>query len=81
MAIRGRNPHYQVNEIQTRHWQALAKKQGGEPTWNNFLSLLDQVEPAIARIKEQLPQSFAMEVANPIFKGMLHQKAKFLKGL
>ena len=81
MAIRGRNPHYQLNEIQTRHWQALARKHGGEPTWNNFLSLLDQIEPAIARVETQLPPSFPAEVAKTIFQGMRHQKEKFLKGV
>ncbi|MCC6068781.1 type II toxin-antitoxin system HipA family toxin [Ferrovum sp. PN-J185] len=81
MAIRGRNTHYLLNEIQTRHWQALAKKHGGEPTWNLFLSLVHHTEEAIAQVKEQLPPSFPTHVATTIFKGMLNQKDKFLKGL
>jgi len=81
MAIRGRNAHYRLHEIQTRHWQTLAKKHGGQPTWDYFLSLVHQTEAAIARVKEQLPSSFPALVAKAIFSGMLHQKEKFLKGL
>lgn len=81
MAIRGLNNHYHMNEIQTRHWQLLAKRHGGEPTWQNFLGLLQKTDSAIARVSEQLPQTFPMPVADKIFKGVLRQKGKFLRGL
>jgi serine/threonine-protein kinase HipA len=81
MAILGRNAHYKINEIQTRHWQSLAEKYGGDLTWNNFLNLIKKTEEAITHAQEQLPKSFPMQVADSIFQGIRRQRDKFLSGI
>ena len=81
MAIRGKNPHYRIAEIQTRHWKALAKSSGAVGVWELMLKMADTIENAIAGVMVQLPNEYPLALAECIFNGVRQQAAKFLKGV
>ena len=78
MALRGRNAHYLIAEIQTRHWQALAKACGVPSVWGLMRDMASSVEDAIASVMVQLPRKYPEALAESIFDGELRQAAKFL---
>ncbi len=75
MAVRSRNAHWKMQDIQRRHWLALAARHGilteaGLP----IASLVDEIAartPAvIATVQARLPADFAAPVADAIFGGL-----------
>lgn len=79
MAIRGKNPHDRIAEIQTRHWQALAKSSGAVGVWELMLEMANTIENTIAGVMVQLPKEYPLALAESIFKGVRQQATKFLK--
>ncbi len=79
MALRGKNTHYRVSEIQTRHWKLLAKECGVPSVWKLMLEMAGSVDDAIASVMIQLPQEYPVALAETIFDGVRKQVAKFLK--
>jgi serine/threonine-protein kinase HipA len=78
MAIRGKNAHYKIVEIQPRHFQALADQYPGAAAWPAMIELAGRVEGAIEAVEKQLPVGFAESVWASISKGMLKQAKSFL---
>ena len=78
MALRGRNAHYRIAEIQTRHWQALAKACGVPSVWGLMRDMASSVEDAIGSVMVQLPREYPEALAESIFDGVRRQAAKFL---
>jgi serine/threonine-protein kinase HipA len=81
MALRGRRPHYHLNEIATRHWQALAEKTGVQNLWPRMRDLVDAAIPAIERLEEQLPGSFPERVYASIRSGIRAQVRRFYQAM
>ena len=73
MAVRSRNTHYRLADIQPRHWQGLAQRSGAEDVMEAMQALADRVEPAIAAVQMRLPPGFPERTAVAIFEGLRRQ--------
>ncbi len=78
MALRGKNAHYKIVEIQPRHFQALAEKYPRAEAWPAMIELAGRVEGAIKAVQQRLPKGFAESVCAPLFKGVLEQAKSLL---
>ena len=74
MAVRSKNAHYRISEIQRRHWNRVAKENGlgedFEPTIQHFVNTVPRV---IEAVSARLPENFPKSVSEPIFNGLLTQ--------
>jgi serine/threonine-protein kinase HipA len=78
MAVRGKNAHYKIVEIQPRHFQALADRYPDAQAWPAMIELAGRVEEAIKAVEKRLPRGFAESVWTPLSKGLLEQAKSFL---
>jgi serine/threonine-protein kinase HipA len=78
MAVTGRNRHYRIQEIQTRHWHELAKRVGGPDLWQRMVHLVESAPAAFDSIAPQLPDDFPEVVAASIRAGVEDQSRRFL---
>jgi serine/threonine-protein kinase HipA len=78
MALRSKNTHYNLHEIRTRHWQALALQSGVPDAFDRMVGLVLQVPDALERVEDQLPGGFPRPVFSAIRRGMLAQAGKFV---
>jgi serine/threonine-protein kinase HipA len=71
MGVKGKNMHNQLYEIQRRHWNIAASRNGlvhgGEDIIN---SLIKRTPEVIAKVQAQLPAGFPEVVAGSVFAGM-----------
>lgn len=81
MAVRGKSAHYHLQEIQTRHWQVLARQSGVPNAFDQMEALVIQVPYALERVQELLPAHFPRPVFNAIRRGMLAHVEKFVTGM
>ena len=79
MALRSKDAHYHLAEIQTRHWQSLAR-QAGVP-FAALVDVLQRVPAALEEVETQLPPDFPAKVWEPVRAGMLAQGLRFAAGL
>lgn len=72
MAVRGRNVHYLLNQIQRRHWIAEGQRSGLSAAQVNALidELTSRTGAVIEEVSAQLPEGFPLDVADAIFGGM-----------
>lgn len=77
MAVRGRRPHYRLNEITVRHWQELAGSSGVPGVWERMQSMVEGVAPALERVEKLLSRSFPERVYATISKGVRAQALRF----
>ncbi len=75
------NTHYHLHEIQTRHWQGLARQAGMPEAFDQMVGMVLQVPDALERVEALLPPGFAPAVFRPIRRGMLEQAERFVQGL
>jgi serine/threonine-protein kinase HipA len=74
MAVRSRNAHYLLAEIQRRHWNAVAKDNGlGEDFETVIQELIAKTPNVIEAVSARLPAEFPKAVSGPIFDGLLAQ--------
>jgi serine/threonine-protein kinase HipA len=81
MALKGKNTHYKLQDIQVRHWQALARLTGASDAFEQMVGLVLQVPYALERVAEQLPQGYPQRVFKTIRAGMLAQAQRFMDSL
>ena len=81
MAVRGRNAHYRLNSIQTRHWFELARSAGVQGLWERMIESVERAPDAIASIEKKLPEEFPESVYAAIAKGIGRHAKEFLAGL
>ncbi|WVN42730.1 type II toxin-antitoxin system HipA family toxin [beta proteobacterium MWH-UniP1] len=79
MGLKGKNIHYAISEIRTRHWKLLAKNSGLPGIWELMLKTAETIESAIASVMQQLPDHYPEPLAEAVFNGVRKQTAKFLK--
>lgn len=79
--MRGKNAHYHLHEIHTRHFQALALQSGVPDAFDRMVGLVLQVPQALKQAQPQLPAGFPQRVFTSIRRGMLAQAEKFVDGL
>jgi len=75
MAIRGRNAHYRMHDVQRRHWTAQALRAGLGPAFaeNLIEELVQEVPRVVDSVQAQLPDGFPADLADSILQGLLHQ--------
>jgi serine/threonine-protein kinase HipA len=78
MAVRGKNVHYLLNQIQRRHWIAQGQRVGFPASEVETMidELTAQTGPVIDEVSSQLPEDFPQDVAEAIFEGMLRLSGK-----
>lgn len=74
MALRSKNAHYNMADIQRRHWNAVARNNAMgldfEPVIQRIIDMTPDVLDAVAA---QLPRRFPAQVSDAIFKGIAKQ--------
>ena len=78
MALRGKNTHYHLHEIQPRHWQALATQSGVPNAFDAMVGLVLQVPYALEQAEALLPPGFPARVFRSLRAGMLAQAENFV---
>ncbi|ABE37214.1 hypothetical protein DR64_8445 [Paraburkholderia xenovorans LB400] len=72
MAVRGRNVHYLLNQIQRRHWITEGQRVGfsAENVEAMISEITARTEAVIDEVSLRLPADFPIDVAEAIFDGM-----------
>lgn len=72
MALRGKNAHWKMQEIQPRHWHELAKRHGMAPTGADspYAQIIEQTPAAIAKVQNLLAQGFPEHISTSILQGL-----------
>ena len=78
MALRGKNAHYKIREIQPRHFRALADRYPDAEAWPAMIELAGRVEGGVKAAERRLPKAFPESVWAPLSKGMIEQAKSFL---
>jgi serine/threonine-protein kinase HipA len=73
MAIRGRKPHYRIDEITGRHWRELAARVAVPDLWTRMQALVAEMPAALERVEARLPQQFPERIYSRIRAGVLRQ--------
>lgn len=80
MAMRtGTRPHYKWDEIQPRHFKALAQSLPDPNLWPTMLGMAKSVPQAITSVKKRLPADFKESVWTSITKGFAKKAEEFLR--
>ncbi|APA89987.1 type II toxin-antitoxin system HipA family toxin (plasmid) [Paraburkholderia sprentiae WSM5005] len=81
MAVRGKNVHYLLNQIQRRHWVAEGQRAGFSAADVDTLidQLTGQTETVIDAVSSQLPADFPLDVADAVFDGMRRLNRKLVQ--
>jgi serine/threonine-protein kinase HipA len=71
MAVRGKNAHWRMNEIQRRHWSAVSRRAGlGDLAREVIAEIIEQTPAVIARIANEIPKGFPESVCNAILESL-----------
>lgn len=71
MAVRSKNAHYQIDDIQRRHWNEMARRCGlGLNAENLIKELIEKTPGVIQRVTEILPKDFPEHISTPVFEGL-----------
>lgn len=77
MAVRGRRPHYRIDEITGRHWRELSERVGVANLWKRMQTLVAETAAALERVAGRLPPGFPERVYVRIRGGVLSQSRRF----
>jgi serine/threonine-protein kinase HipA len=81
MAMRGKNKHYLLRDIQRRHFNAMAAQCGlGETAEPLIEEILAATPDVITAVQKDLPKGFPQRVLDAILKG-LSESAKRLEAM
>ncbi|GAB2878213.1 type II toxin-antitoxin system HipA family toxin [Uliginosibacterium flavum] len=80
MAIRGSENYYGLQQIQRRHWIAMAQQLGlgRELAESVIQETLDATERVLAEVAAQLPGDFPLDVAEAVFAGIRAQGGRLV---
>jgi serine/threonine-protein kinase HipA len=78
MGLRGKNAHYRLREIGTRHWQRLASSCGPD-VWARMTAMVESVDGALQSVERRLPAGFPGGIWEPIAQGMRRHAVQFLR--
>jgi serine/threonine-protein kinase HipA len=75
MAVRGKNAHWKMNDIQRRHWVAVGARHGvvtehGQPVDQLLDDLAAHTPEVIHHVRHKLPEGFPMPLAHSILQGL-----------
>lgn len=81
MGLRSKNMHYKMQEIQTRHWIALADSCGVPGMRQKMITLVENVNAALDDVWSRLPNRFPGQLWDRVRAGMQKQAILFARGL
>jgi serine/threonine-protein kinase HipA len=70
MAVRNKNVHWKLAEIQPRHWDTVARQAGLGDASALRAEVIDAASGVLHRVAATLPVGFPAQVAGPIFSGI-----------
>jgi serine/threonine-protein kinase HipA len=77
MAVRSKNAHWRLNEIQRRHWNESARRNGiGKSAEAIIAEILDETPSVIRDVQGQLPANFPGYVAESVLGGLRDAAAR-----
>ena len=77
MAVRGKNAHWRLDEIQRRHWCAVSQRAGlGNLAEQIIIELLDTTPTVLERVAADLPDGFPDAVATPILDALRNRSSR-----
>jgi serine/threonine-protein kinase HipA len=77
MAVRSKNAHWKLKDIQPRHWAGVAREAGLNDADALIAEVLAQVPTVLAQVGKALPKGFPGKVSEKIFAG-IDRQAKVL---
>ena len=77
MAVRGRRPHYKIDEITGRHWRELSQEVDIANLWDRMQTLVADAAAALERVESRLPADFPERLYKRIRTGVLHLARRF----
>jgi serine/threonine-protein kinase HipA len=81
MALRTKNTHYRMAEIQRRHWNEIAKANALGSDFEAVIQRLVAITPeVIESVSKELPAGFPTIVSERIFSGLLDQVNRLKAG-
>jgi serine/threonine-protein kinase HipA len=81
MALRTKNAHYRMAEIQRRHWNEVAKANALGSDFEAVIQRLVAITPeVIESVSRELPAGFPTIVSERIFNGLLDQVNRLKTG-
>ena len=81
MAVRSKNAHYNLHEIETRHWQGLAQRSAVPGVWKRMRELVECAELALIGVADRLPADFPGQLFEQVAAGVADQVRRFEQGL
>lgn len=79
MAVRSKNAHWKLKDIQPRHWQGVARAAGLVDADALIEEVVAQVPSVLAKVGQALPKNFPKRISGKIFDG-IKQQTKLLTG-
>ena len=79
MAVRNKNAHWRLSDIQPRHWDAVAKQAGLGDAAALRAEIAESVQGVVANVTAQLPKGFPAHVAEAIFNGLTASAVRLAK--
>ncbi len=81
MAVRAKNAHWKMNDIQRRHWVAVGTRHGvvtadGQPVDKLLDDLIARTPEVIHQVKRKLPEGFPKALAHSILGGLTRATEK-----
>ncbi len=75
MAVRGKNAHWKINDIQRRHWLAVGARHGvvtadGQAVEALLDDLVARTPEVIEKVTGKMPEGFPLPLANSILQGL-----------
>jgi len=77
MAVRSKNAHWKLKDIQPRHWQRVARTAGLRDAGELIDEVIAQVPIALKKAGDALPKGFPGRISEKIFSG-IEQQSKVL---
>jgi serine/threonine-protein kinase HipA len=73
MAVRSKNAHWKLKEIQPRHWKGVAREAGLKDADGLIDEVIAQVPAVLTNVGATLPKGFPGHISEKIFAGMEQQ--------
>jgi serine/threonine-protein kinase HipA len=71
MAVRSKNAHWKLDEIQPRHWDSVSRSAGLGDATAILQELATHTPQVIETVNRELPSKFPASISDKIFEGLL----------
>jgi len=78
MALRGKNAHHRLGEIEVRHWQGLAAA-CGQGVFSRMTAMVQRVDDVLQAVESRLPADFPDSVWSRVAAGTRRHAGQFLR--